>query len=347
LEIHADNAADKAQTDFFKNPTKVSVHYDCIVFSPKISSGVSIENPEYTRTFGVLINNEHAIIPSTFVQMIARNRCMQRMTFWTNSLTWDGCISEEEAIRSVISLNQIQLKVAGDEITFKPYKLSWIDKKRIKMESMINSEKSKSEKNVKGLIKDLSGKDLAAIDSTSKNKKEGKTASMLAAKIRLDTEVEDIFNSEDIKKAEYIALSKKNNVTTEEKTKIKRYKMQEDLAVTVKDKSLEDVRNMYYLHEEQRVHKTAEIWEIASLGKRMVKFQLKKSLQNGKYPAAFMGILFMKRMVVSSLIDHMGCEYIDGAIAFDEDKLFSVNEFINSSMGSFIKKILTLSIYVV
>lgn len=338
LEIHADNAADKAQTDFFRNPTKVSVHYDCIVFSPKISSGISIENPEYTRTFGVLINNEHAIIPSTFVQMVARNRCMQRMTFWTNSLAWDGSKSEEETIRSVISLNQIQLKVAGDEITFKPYKLSWIDKKRIKMESTVNSERSKSEKNVKSLIKDLSGKDLTAINSTSKNKKEGKAASLLASKTRLDAEAEDIFNSGDIKKAEYIALSKKNNVTTEEKSKIKRYKMQEDLAVTMENKSLEDVRSMYFLHEEKRVHKTAETWEIANLGKRMVKFQLKRSLQNGKYPAAFMGILFMKRMVLNSLIDHMGCKYDDGVITFDEDKLFSVNEFINSNMGRFIKK---------
>jgi hypothetical protein len=336
LEIHADNAANKAQMDFFKNPTQISVHYDCIVFSPKISSGVSIENPEYTKTFGVLINSEYAITPSTFVQMIARNRCMKSLTLWTNSMVWDGVISEEKAIRSVISLNQIQLKVTGDKVTFAPYKLSWIDKKRIRMETTRNAEKSNSEKNVKTLIKDLSNKDLTEIKGSAKNTKEGKEASKLAAEVRLDKEASEVFKAEDIRKSEYICLSKKNNITTEERAKIKRFRIQEDLASPVKDKSPEEVKDMYFMHEEKRVHKTAEIWEIANLGKRMIKFQLKNSLKSGKYPAAFMGVLFVKRMVLNALIEHIGGKYHDGVITFDKDKFFSVNEFINSKMGTFI-----------
>lgn len=62
----------EAEVDAFTNaPSKLAVKYDGLIYSPAISSGVSIEVPHFTRHYGVFYGQ---VVPSDAVQMLRRDR---------------------------------------------------------------------------------------------------------------------------------------------------------------------------------------------------------------------------------------------------------------------------------
>lgn len=72
LLVHADNKGDVAQAAFLANPNDECVKYRCVIHSPTIGSGVSIETEHFTTNFMLDSGNLPA---NECLQMTARNRC--------------------------------------------------------------------------------------------------------------------------------------------------------------------------------------------------------------------------------------------------------------------------------
>ena len=77
LTIHADNSGGEAQKAFLDNPDAESSKYDLLIYSPSISSGVSLKSGHFTRVYGLY----NGVVPGReFFQMLRRNRTAKMLT---------------------------------------------------------------------------------------------------------------------------------------------------------------------------------------------------------------------------------------------------------------------------
>ncbi|ASN72201.1 hypothetical protein 3S15_16 [uncultured Caudovirales phage] len=72
LLVHADSKADPDVTAFLMNPNAEAVKYDVLIYSPAISSGVSMTTPHFERHVGLFSGN--TVSPSDAIQMLRRDR---------------------------------------------------------------------------------------------------------------------------------------------------------------------------------------------------------------------------------------------------------------------------------
>tara|TARA_R110001583_G_C5666243_1_gene410204 strand:- start:852 stop:3737 length:2886 start_codon:yes stop_codon:yes gene_type:complete len=81
LAIHADNKNNRAQRRFLSNVEAESLHYDVIIASPIISSGVSIEHKnahEARFTLGLYVGGGFTTTPAEAIQQMRRVRYLDR-----------------------------------------------------------------------------------------------------------------------------------------------------------------------------------------------------------------------------------------------------------------------------
>lgn len=72
LLVHADSKADPDVTAFLCNPNEEAVKYDVLIYSPAISSGVSMTTPHFDHHIGLFSGN--SVGPSDAIQMLRRDR---------------------------------------------------------------------------------------------------------------------------------------------------------------------------------------------------------------------------------------------------------------------------------
>lgn len=72
LLVHADSKADQDVEAFLTNPNTEATNYDVLIYSPAISSGVSMTTPHFDSHFGLFSGN--TVGPSDAVQMLRRDR---------------------------------------------------------------------------------------------------------------------------------------------------------------------------------------------------------------------------------------------------------------------------------
>ncbi|MBF0455562.1 MAG: PriCT-2 domain-containing protein [Magnetococcales bacterium] len=109
LAITAQNAGDTEQLAFLKDPEGESVKYDLVIYSPTISSGVSIQVEHFDHGFGLFFGS---IPPSDAIQMIRRAR---RLTSWTLAFDMKIARTQDNAKARAKGLKQAA-KLEGVEI---------------------------------------------------------------------------------------------------------------------------------------------------------------------------------------------------------------------------------------
>jgi len=339
LEIHSSNSNDKAQKDFFRNPSQTSVHYDCIVYSPKVSSGVSIINEDYTSVIGGLIISEYSsITPETFIQMLGRNRTVKKISYWVTSTMMNSeTRTEEEIIKSVLSLRDMQLSLAGDQVVVEPYNLTWADKKRIRLEIKQEKEKINAENEIKAALKQ-SG--INNIDKQHVDKNTGllgKEAMKEAREIKIEEAAECLAKTDDISIKEYSSLKKQSNLTSEQSLQILRFDINQNLVVSLAEESKDDIKKLYKLHESDQIHRKADLWEIGFMSDILVKRNAIKTVKMGDYPSTFLGTLFVKQRVISNLMKFLQIKYKKGNISYDSEFEFTILDLIKSELGEYVR----------
>ncbi|WP_337049741.1 plasmid replication protein, CyRepA1 family [Serratia fonticola] len=71
LYVSQDTKPDEEVQRFTNAPDEMALRYDGLIYSPAISSGVSIEKPHFTRHFGSFCGQ---VVPSDAIQMLRRDR---------------------------------------------------------------------------------------------------------------------------------------------------------------------------------------------------------------------------------------------------------------------------------
>lgn len=77
LTVHSDNSGGEQQVKFLTKPDDESVNYDLLIYSPSISSGVSLKRGHFTQVYGLY----HGIVSGReFFQMLRRNRTVKSLS---------------------------------------------------------------------------------------------------------------------------------------------------------------------------------------------------------------------------------------------------------------------------
>lgn len=128
LLVHADSKADPDVEAFLGNPSAEAVKYDVLIYSPAISSGVSMTLPHFQHHIGLFSGN--TVGPSDAIQMLRRDRTArhyligighkstqrptEREAIWRGRLAADEMACElEETTEEVLLRRQ---KTAFDEL---------------------------------------------------------------------------------------------------------------------------------------------------------------------------------------------------------------------------------------
>ena len=226
LLVHSENRGDDNQAAFLENPNDLPLfnpeigdftHYDCVIHSPTIGSGVSIETPHFTKNFLLNAGN----LPSNdCLQMTARNRCAN-----------DVCVSfsSQKIYDRVTDLDLLEQgeKVKGERLTdcFIPklgggFELSELGRLRIESQRAINEDLNDFSNNFV-LLAQLSG---YAINYDQVMQDTDKTQFKGLAKRVKQQRVSDTFTAEIIDCDTAKQIENKQAPTQTDSDKLNRYK---------------------------------------------------------------------------------------------------------------------------
>lgn len=105
LLIHAENGGDAQQKNFLAEPDVESCKYDLLIYSPAISSGISLTSGHFSRVYGLY----HGIVTgSQFFQMLRRNRTVKEI-----SIAYKP-VSQKRFIESIEDRRQGYKKLRAD-----------------------------------------------------------------------------------------------------------------------------------------------------------------------------------------------------------------------------------------
>ncbi|MCP4702550.1 MAG: hypothetical protein GY862_37680 [Gammaproteobacteria bacterium] len=85
LLVTRETSKEPAQMAFMANPNDEALNYDFVVASPTIESGLSIDAPRFSETFGYFFSGEGTGTALAAIQSLARNRKAGRWHVWTDN----------------------------------------------------------------------------------------------------------------------------------------------------------------------------------------------------------------------------------------------------------------------
>ncbi|MBM9521295.1 hypothetical protein JWG39_15870, partial [Desulforhopalus vacuolatus] len=103
IVIHSDNKSDPEVNAFIENPDGEAGKYDCIIYSPTISSGVSIQDTQIDRCIGLFYG---VISPPAALQMAHRARRVKEFTFICQSRRQEAPINKAAVNSEVVAKNE-------------------------------------------------------------------------------------------------------------------------------------------------------------------------------------------------------------------------------------------------
>jgi hypothetical protein len=215
LLITSENKDDDRQKEFLKNPTKESENYDCVIYTPVIGSGVSIEFKEFEFTY--LLNS--CVIPSNEVsQMMARNRCAKNVyvSFGNpsnlNRATDIELLKKGEIEKVESFLNPYGIKLIPETDIFNELTILSLE-----LTTKINADLNDFQNSFL-LFSEINGRNFKRIESDN-TKIKG-----LSAEVKKEN-VENIFKSQVITESEYKDLESAALRTQKISNELKRYQV--------------------------------------------------------------------------------------------------------------------------
>jgi len=118
LLVHADSKANKDVSDFLCNPNAEAVKYDVLIYSPAISSGVSMTAAHFQHHIGLFSGN--TVGPSDAIQMLRRDRTARHYLVGIGHSTTQRNTDPESIWRSLMQLDDMTFEYQEDagEIRF-------------------------------------------------------------------------------------------------------------------------------------------------------------------------------------------------------------------------------------
>lgn len=238
LLISSDTSTEKAVVAFTDSPDVVSKQYDYIIYSPSISSGVSIENGHFQKHYGIFCGT---VAPSDAVQMFRRDRKARDIILGLSTMhssreenamsMWVGMMLANNT-QLDINLNRetgvIELKT--DDLQFDRFRLDLIAQE--------NKAKNDFASNLLFILYG-DGYKLHQLDTTELDQEIGKSHKEAARDHLKEVDVARHLTEKTPTEDDKKNLDKKNNLSREEKAQLNRWDIENLLMMSVNEASLD------------------------------------------------------------------------------------------------------------
>lgn len=125
LLVHADSKADPQVEAFLQRPNAEAVNYDVLIYSPAISSGVSMTTQHFDSHFGLFSGN--TVGPSDAVQMLRRDRTARHYVIGIGHTSAQRETDREAIYRGLLKADEVscEFEETTDEIILRRRKTAF------------------------------------------------------------------------------------------------------------------------------------------------------------------------------------------------------------------------------
>lgn len=224
--------------EFLDAPDSISMQYDYIIYSPAISSGVSIENGYFEKHYGIFCGT---IAPSDAIQMIRRDRNAKEFVLGLSTM---HSAREESALNMWLGMilandNELDVNLNKEtgkiEITTDDYDF---DRFRLELIAQENKAKNSFASNLLYILFDDKYK-LHKLDASDVEQEIGKSMKDASREMLKAIDYQRHLDQNTPSESEYKALQEKRNLSKEEKAQINRYKIENQLMMDVDEESVD------------------------------------------------------------------------------------------------------------
>ncbi|MCS6257442.1 plasmid replication protein, CyRepA1 family [Shewanella baltica] len=238
LFIALDTKEDRDVEMFTDNPNVESMKYDYVIYSPSISSGVSIENGHFNRHYGIF---RGTVAPSDAMQMIRRDRKAREFILGLSTMHSNREESAMAMWLGMILANDNQLEVELNRESGKiELKTKDLDFDRFRLDLIAQENKAKNDF-ANNLLCCLyaDGYKIKSLDTTDIDKEKGKMAKEVARDMLKATDIARHLDQPTPTAPERDQLLSKMNLCRDEKAKLNRWDIENALMLPVDDESIE------------------------------------------------------------------------------------------------------------
>ena len=223
---------------FTDYPNTESLKYDYIIYSPSISSGVSIENGHFNKHYGFFCGT---VAPSDAIQMIRRDRKAREFVLGLSTMHSNREESAMAMWLGMILANDNQLEVELNHESGKiELKTDNLDFDRFRLDLITQENKAKNDfANNLLCILYADGYKLHSLDTTDIEQEKGQAAKeaardMLKA-IDMTRHLDQLTPNDDERKA----LQNNSNLSRDEKAQLNRWDIEHSLMMPVDEESVD------------------------------------------------------------------------------------------------------------
>lgn len=242
LYVSQDTTPSDDVIEFTDAPNKTAIKYDGLIYSPAISSGVSIEVPHFKKHFGLFSG---VIVPSDAIQMLRRDRTATSFMIGLDKITGLRAETAENIrrgfIQAMIDTGEINQEFCDASLEEDKLSLGLADTQFTKMKIKIMELESTSRANFANNLLHILNADGYEVKHLAKDEiksSEGKSTRKEAKKRVNEIELMRYLNAEtpDLKLRD--ELLEKRTLTEEEKAQLTRFDIENELCLDVNEETI-------------------------------------------------------------------------------------------------------------
>lgn len=238
LFIDSESKPNEYVQKFTDAPNEESKKYDYLIYSPAISSGVSIENKHFTRHYGIFCGT---VAPSDALQMIRRDRNAREFVLGLSTMNsgreesalnmWLAMILANDHSQLDVNINKDSGKI---EIGTEDYEF---DRFRLELIAQENRAKNDFANNLLCILY-ADGYKLHQLDTNEIEQEIGKAMKESSRDLLIALDIERHLNNPTPSDQERSALLERNNLSKDEKAQLNRWNIENLLRMEVNQESI-------------------------------------------------------------------------------------------------------------
>ncbi len=238
LFIYQDSKGNADVEAFNQNPDLAveQEQYDAVIYSPCISSGVSLESGYFTKHFAILCGS---VAPSDAIQMIRRDRNAKEFIIGFNKQNTRFPETKEEIVRGMLAADALnmELDLSDSQMTlsraYTPF-----DDIRINIIAKQNKARNDFANNML-LILQGDKYQLERIANDSVEKEIGKTQRSIGREIAIERDMQLQLNEETPDESTAERLKREDCISEAEQAQLKRFDIENQLCAEVNESTIE------------------------------------------------------------------------------------------------------------
>jgi len=222
---------------FTDSPNEKSKLYDYLIYSPSISSGVSLENGHFNKHYGIFCGT---VAPSDAIQMMRRDRKAREFILGLNTLHSNREDNVNNLLLGLLQANDNQLDInLNKENGCFEVRTSHLQFDRFRLELIAQENQARNDfaNNLMAILH-ADKYQINALDSTEIEQELGKTIKDEARELLKELELQRHLTQSTPDPLEFEQLSNKVNLSKDEKARLNRYDIENLLRLPVNEENL-------------------------------------------------------------------------------------------------------------